>query len=359
MSAVTSSPLGSLDYRPAFPAGYAPGIGIVGCGGIAKDWHLPTYSRYGVEVVGVYDVLPEATRGIRDTFPFVGQVFADLDELLADPRIDIVDIATGPEVRVELIRRAVEAGKHVLAQKPLGLDVGAAREVVEDAERRGIRLAVNQNGRWSPPWRIATLLVEDGAIGDVIAITHLLDRPLPPLVGTHFEEVEHFTIFDFFVHWIDISRCWLDGKTIAGVRAHEYRPPNQPAGLATPVAAWVEVVCEDGANALIRSVGDARTKHPSCPFWVHGTDGTIRGSVLLGSDFVELERDGITSSFALEGAWYPEGFAGTLAELASAIAEDREPFNSARHNLLSLALTLAACRSADGGSRLVSLDELP
>jgi predicted dehydrogenase len=359
MSAVTSSPLGSLDYRPAFPAGYAPGIGIVGCGGIAKDWHLPTYSRYGVDVVGVYDVRPEATRGIRDTFPLVGQVFADLDELLADPRIDIVDIATGPEVRVELIRRAVEAGKHVLAQKPLGLDVGAAREVVEDAERRGIRLAVNQNGRWSPPWRIATLLVEDGAIGDVIAITHLLDRPLPPLVGTHFEEVEHFTIFDFFVHWIDISRCWLDGKTIAGVRAHEYRPPNQPAGLATPVAAWVEIVCEDGANALIRSVGDARTKHPSCPFWVHGTDGTIRGSVLLGSDFVELERDGITSSFALEGAWYPEGFAGTLAELASAIAEDREPFNSARHNLLSLAITLAACRSADGGSRLVSLDELP
>jgi predicted dehydrogenase len=359
MTAVSPSPLGSFDYRPAFPAGYAPGIGIVGCGGIAKDWHLPTYSRYGVEVVGVYDVLPEATRGICDAFPFVERVFPSLDELLADPRVDIVDIATGPEVRLELIGRAVEAGKHVLAQKPLALDIGAAREVVEDAERRGIRIAVNQNGRWSPPWRIATLLIEDGAIGDVIAITHVLDRPLPPLVGTHFEEVAHFTIFDFFVHWIDISRCWLDGKTIAGVRAHEYRPPNQPAGLATPVAAWVEIVCEDGTNALIRSVGDARTKHPSCPFWVHGTDGTIRGSVLLGSDFLELERDAITSRFALDGAWYPEGFAGTLAELASAIAEDREPFNSARHNLLSLAITLAACRSADGGSRLVSLDELP
>ena len=91
---------------------------------------------------------------------------------------------------------------------------------------------------------------------------------------------------------------------------------------------------------------------------MHGTEGTIRGSVLLGSDFVELEREGITSSFALEGAWYPDGFAGTLAELAGAIAEDREPFNSARHNLLSLAITLAACRSAEEGSRLVSLDEL-
>ena len=199
MTAVTPSPLGSLDYRPAFPSGYAPGIGIVGCGGIAKDWHLPTYGRYGVDVVGVYDVVPEATRGICDTFPFVGRVFPSLDDLLADPRIDIVDIATGPEVRLDLIARAVKAGKHVLAQKPLALDLGAARAVVEDAERRGIRVAVNQNGRWSPPWRIATLLVEDGAIGDVVVHHARARQAAAALVGTHFEEVEHFTIFDFFV----------------------------------------------------------------------------------------------------------------------------------------------------------------
>ena len=77
----------------------------------------------------------------------------------------------------------------------------------------------------------------------------------------------------------------------------------------------------------------------------------------LGSELVELERDGVTSPSTLEGTWNPDGFAGTLAELADAIAEDREPFNSARHNLLSLAITLAACRSAEEGSRLVSLDE--
>ncbi len=358
MSAVTSSPLGDLDYRPVFPPGYSPGVAIVGCGGIAKEWHLPTYARYGVNVIGVYDRVPEATHDVLKTFPFVKRVYASLDELLADPQVDIVDVATGPETRLDVIERAAAAGKHVLAQKPLALDVRAARESVENADRHGIKLAVNQNGRWSPPWRIATLLIEDGAIGDVVAVTHVLDKPLPPLVGTRFEEIEHFTIFDYFVHWIDISRCWLDGRPVAAVRAHEYRPPHEPAGLRTPSAAWVEIVYEDGANVFIRSIGDARTRRPSCPFWVHGTGGTIRGSVLLGSDFVELEREGITSSFALEGAWYPDGFAGTLAELAGAIAEDREPFNSARHNLLSLAITLAACRSAEEGSRLVSLDEL-
>jgi len=188
-------------------------------------------------------------------------------------------------------------------------------------------------------------------------VTHLLDKPLPPLVGTHFADVEHFTIFDHFIHWIDICRCWLNGRRVAAVRAHEYRPPNQPADLRTPVAAWVEILYEDGANAMIRVTGDVRTSRPSCPFWIHGTGGTIRGSVLVGAEFVELERDGITTAFDLEGTWVPDGFAGTLAELARAIAEDREPFNSARHNLLSLAITLAACRSAEQGSRLVAVDE--
>jgi hypothetical protein len=80
--------------------------------------------------------------------------------------------------------------------------------------------------------------------------------------------------------------------------------------------------------------------------------------VLLGSDFLELDRDGVVSRYVLDGAWYPDGFAGTLGELVSAIAEDREPFNSARHNLLSLEMTLAACLSAEQGSRAVTLDEV-
>jgi predicted dehydrogenase len=312
-----------------------------------------------VDVVGIYDPAPEATKGIQERFPFVRRVFRSLDELLADDEIEIVDVATRPDVRPELIRRAIDAGKHVLAQKPLALEVDAARSLVDEAEDRGVKVAVNQNGRWSPPWRIATLLIEQGAIGEVVAVTHLHDRPLPPLVGTHFDELEHFVIYDYFVHWIDICRCWFAGNTVETVRALDHRTPDQPDETKSPWAAWVAIQYADGASALIRSVGEARTKRPSCPFWVHGTEGTIRGSVLLGSDFVELEREGVTCGYTLDGAWYPDGFAGALGELVCAIAEDREPFNSARHNLLTLAMTLAACRSAEQGGRPVALDELP
>ena len=117
----------------------------------------------------------------------------------------------------------------------------------------------------------------------------------------------------------------------------------------------MEIRWASGANVLIRTVGDARTARPGAPFWIHGTEGTIRGSVLLGSDFLELDRDGEVVSIELEGAWYPDGLAGAMGELLSAIADDREPYNSARHNLLSLELTLAACRSADANGAPVAL----
>jgi predicted dehydrogenase len=352
-----SGPVVPPAYRPAFPSSYRPGVGIVGCGGIVKLAHLPAYTAYGVDVVGVFDVDPEATDGIQTQFPVVGKVFASVDELLADPRIDVVDIATHPGVRRGLIEQAIDAGRHVLSQKPFAVDLAAARALVEHADRSGVRLAVNQNGRWAPPWRIATLLIEQGQVGEVCAVTHLFEHDFDWTIGTPYDEIEHFVLYDFAVHWIDITRCWLADKAVATVSAREYRTPSQAPGQKAPWGALVVVDCTDGTSAVIRSVGVA-TRRPGNPFWVHGTEGTIRGSVRKQTDFVELERDGTSLRYSLEGEWLLDGFAGTMAELCSAIEEDREPFNSARHNLLTLEMTLAACRSADEGSRPVALAEV-
>jgi predicted dehydrogenase len=339
-----------LDHRPSFPQHYCPGIGIVGCGGIVRSSHLPSYARYGQRVVGVYDVRPEAMVGIREQFGV--ETFGELAELLSHPEVEIVDIATHPDVRPALIRDALAAGKHVLAQKPLAEDLDTARELVEEAERRGLRLAVNQNGRWAPAWRVATLLVEQGAIGDVVAVTHLYDHNYGFTLGTVFDEIRHLVLYDYSVHWFDITRCWLEGKTATTIRAREYRTPNQPRKSTARWGAWATIEYDDGSNALIRGVGGSATTRPSKPFWIHGSEGTIRGRVLgsgpvPGSELVELERDGARTRFELEGTWNSQGFAGTMGELVSSIAEEREPYNSARHNLLSLELTLAACRSAE------------
>ena len=252
-------------------------MGIVGCGGIVKLAHLPAYTAYGVDVVGVFDADPEATDGIQTQFPVVGKVFASVDELLADPRIDVVDIATHPGVRRGLIEQAIDAGRHVLSQKPFAVDLAAARALVEHADRSGVRLAVNQNGRWAPPWRIATLLIEQGKVGEVCAVTHLFEHDFDWTIGTPYDEIEHFVLYDFAVHWIDITRCWLADKAVATVSAREYRTPSQAPGQKAPWGALVVVDCTDGTSAVIRSVGVA-TRRPGNPFWVHGTEGTIRGA---------------------------------------------------------------------------------
>jgi predicted dehydrogenase len=341
----------SLDYKPSFPEDYRPGIGVVGCGGIVRSSHLPSYKRYGQRVVGVYDVRPEATVGFQQDYG-VETVFERLDDLLAHPEIEIVDIATHPDVRPALIRQALAAGKHVLAQKPLAEDLATAHDLVEEAERRGLALAVNQNGRFAPAWRVATLLIERGAIGDVVAVTHLYHHDYGFTLGTVFDEIEHLVLYDYSIHWFDITRCWLEGKTATAVRAREYRTPNQPPESTAPWGAWAAIEYDDGSSALIRGVGCAATARPNKPFWIHGSDGTIRGRVLgsgnvPGQEVVELERKEATTRFQLDGTWNSQGFAGAMGELVTAIAEGREPYNSARHNLLSLELTLAACRSAE------------
>jgi predicted dehydrogenase len=339
-----------LEHRPLFPDGYRPGIAIVGCGGVVRGGHLPAYEKYGCHVVGVHDESEELATSVG--LP----VFRTVDELLAHPEVQIVDVATPRESRLFIVRRALAAGKHVLAQKPLATDLEEARALVDEADLLSVRLAVNQNARWAPSWRVATLLIQQGAAGDAFSVTHLLEKRFDFVLDSpRLDAMPHFLLFDYCIHWIDISRCWLERDRPVEVRASDHRTPDQPPEARNGWGASVEIRYASGANVMIRTVGDVRTARPAAPFWIHGTDGTIRGSVLLGSEFLELDRDGETTRYELQGAWFPDGFAGTLAELLTAVAEDREPYNSARHNLLSLELTLAACRSAEQDGRPVSV----
>lgn len=352
-----TGPTAVPDYRPRFPTrGY--GIGVLGCGQIAQTAHLPAYGKYGLKVASVWSRTPATTQDVTDRFQFVESVAASAQELLADPAVDIVDIATPVEHRLDWVAAAVDAGKHVLSQKPLTTDLARLQPVLDHAAARGVRIAVNQNGRWAPAWRLATLLVDDGAVGEVVGVTHLHDKPLPPLAGTPFDDIEHMLLADYLVHWTDITRCWLRGKSVSTVRAVDSRTPLQPESARNPQAATMLLTCTDGATAALRVVGDVRTRRPACPFWIHGTEGTIRGSLLGGSDFLELERGELSTRFALDGQWFVDGFAGTMGELMCAVDEGRDPSNSAADNVATVSITLAACASAGRGGAEVDLGRM-
>ena len=346
-----------LDTGPRFPTDRS-GVAVLGCGTIAQSAHLPAYQRHGVGVTGVWSRTATTVTAVRERFPFVGRVYASAEELLADPEVRYVDLATGPDGRLAWIEAAVGAGKHVLAQKPLTLsadDLVRLPEVLARAEAAGVRVAVNHNGRWAPPWRVTTLLLRDRAIGEVVGVTHLHDKTLPPLAGTPFDRVPHMLLTDYLLHWVDITRCWLadgslgDDGLVTSVQAVDSRVPGQPDDARNPWSATLSLATVGGATATIRIVGNVVSSEPGCPFWVHGTRGTIRGSVLLESDGLEIDDGEDRTPVQLSGAWFVDGFAAALGELMCAVAENRQPENSAADAARSVALILAARGSAARG----------
>ncbi len=346
-----------LDLAPRFPSDPAArgGVAILGCGAIAQSAHLPAYAQHGVGVTGVWSRSPATTRDVRARFADVGRVYTSAEELLADPDVRYVDLATGPEGRLGWIEAAVAAGKHVLAQKPLTLDradLARLPAVLERARAAGVRVAVNHNGRWAPPWRAASLLIRDGAVGAVTGVTHLHDKPLPPLAGTPFDDVPHMLLTDYLLHWVDISRTWLaDGGAgpVTWVQAVDSRVPGQAAEARNPWSATLTLATAAGATATMRVTGSNVASEPGCPFWVHGTTGTVRGSVLLDSDRAEVDDGTTRTAVPLSGAWFVDGFAAAMGELMCAVVEDREPENSAADAARSVELVLAARDSADRG----------
>ena len=327
------------------------GIGIVGVGNIVRHAHLPAYARHGFRVAGAYDVSAPALAEAQASFD-LGRVHRSLADLLDDPAIDVVDVATRPEDRVAVMQAALRAGKHVLGQKPLATSLGAALDTVRLADAQGLKLAVNVNGRWAPPWLTTTRLVEHGIIGPPLAVTHQYDASFAWTIGTHFNDMAHFGLYDYSVHWLDIGLRWLRPARPEKLWAQESRLPIQPDDSHTPWEFDVRIQLTGGLTLGIRAFCGSPAAERSHPFTVHGTTGTIRGSVLEEGPLT-LEADGARAEITPTGTWFPDGFAGSMGELLTAIVEDREPDNSARDGLTTLEAVLGAVTSAESDGRAV------
>jgi predicted dehydrogenase len=337
------STLPALEYRPRNPENYRPGIGLIGCGAITMD-HLRAYRKAGYKVIAMCDIDADKAKERRKEFFPDATIYTDYVELLRNETVEIVDIATHPPDRPPIIKAALLAGRHVLSQKPFVLDLDVGQQLVELADKQGVRLAVNQNGRWAPHFSYIRAAIKAGLIGQVAAAHLSVHWDHGWVQGTEFEKVHHLVLYDFAIHWFDIVQCFLGPKKPQRVYASVARWPGQPVAPPLLAQALIEF---DGAQASLAF--DAYTCHqPHDRTYVAGTKGTIMSR---GPDFkkqtVRLEnKDGVLEP-ELEGVWFPDGFHGTMGELLCSIEENREPTISARENLKSLELCFAAVASAE------------
>ena len=246
--------------------------GVVGVGFIGVA-HVEALRRLGIQVAGVVGSTPEraAAKAEAANLP---QAYESLDALVAAPDFDVVHIASPNHVHAEQVRSCLEAGKHVVCEKPLALTAEDTADLVARAATAGLVNAVCFNIRFYPLNHQMAAMVRDGEIGAPRFITGsylqdwlLLDtdwnwRLVPKEAGNL------RAVADIGSHWLDLAR-FVTGKRVVEVMAdlHTFVPVRRhPSG---PVETFAgagrdddlieeEMSSDDGAGILLRFEDGAR-----------------------------------------------------------------------------------------------------
>ena len=331
------------------PVHYRPKIGMIGCGGICPA-HLRAYQKEGWDVVAFCSRHAASAEARRDEFYPDATVDMDYHELLARPEIDVVDITLHPGPRAAVIEAALKAGKHVLSQKPFVLNLSEGKRLAALAAACGRKLAVNQNGRWAPYFNFLRQAVRAGCIGEVQSVVMTLNWDHSWIEGTPFEQVRDIVLYDFGIHWFDMTAQLFHGRRARSVFAVNAATADQR--IQPPLIGSALVAFDSGVATLHF---DAHSRFgPRESICVIGSEGTLRaeGPICAAHDVSLFTAHGIAHP-VMEGSWFDDGFRGTMGELLSAIEDDREPTNSAASALPGLALCFAAVASARSGQSMV------
>jgi predicted dehydrogenase len=343
-AALAEVPAPALPYEPPMPRAYRPRIGVIGAGGIVSA-HLDAYRAAGWEVAAICNRTRAKAAAKAAEFAPKARVTDRWQDVLDDPAIDVVDITPHPADRLPILEAALKAGKHVLSQKPFVLDLDEGHRLVDLARAQGVKLAINQNGRWSPHMAWMRAAVRAGLVGEVISLHCTIHWNHGWIAGTPFERIEDLILYDFGIHWFDFAQSILGGRA-ESVFAMAGAAPGQTA--KAPLTAQALIRLDRGQASLV--FDGATPFGPRDATVITGTMGT------LTSDGPDLGRQEVTLTTAegrarpvLHGTWFNDGFRGAMGALLVAIEEDREPENGAEENLASLALAFAAIRSRRTG----------
>ncbi len=334
-----------LPYRLTNPKSYNPSIALIGCGGITAA-HLGAYKNAGYNVVALCDLDESRAVARQEGFYPNAQIYTDHNEVLKRDDIEVLDIATHPAARVPLIEEALNAGKHVLSQKPFVLDLAVGEKLIELADKKGVKLAVNQNGRWAPHIAYMRQAITQGVIGELSSADMSVHWDHSWVVGTPFDNIHDLVLYDFAIHWFDMLTCYFGDleadRVYAATRTATGQTPKPPL-LAHVIIDYPSAQATLSFNAATKFGQHDRTV-------LVGTNGTIQSNGPgLQDQTVTLYTEDGTDSPELEGKWFNDGFHGAMGELLCAIEEDRVPYNNPVDNLRSLALAFAAIGSAHDG----------
>lgn len=190
-------------------------IGIVGCGGIANSKHMPSLSRQpDVEMVAFCDLVEERAQKALETYGAEGaKCYTDYKELLKDETIDVVHVCTPNREHSFITVDALEAGKHVMCEKPMAINGEEAQKMLDAAARTGKKLTIGYQNRYRPDsWYLKRACAND-ELGEIYyAKAHAVRRRGVPTWGVFIDEYEQGggPLIDIGTHALDLTLWMMD-----------------------------------------------------------------------------------------------------------------------------------------------------
>ncbi|MCA9225099.1 MAG: Gfo/Idh/MocA family oxidoreductase [Planctomycetales bacterium] len=359
-----------LDYLPRMPKRRDVPIGCIGAGFIMADCHLVAYRQAGFNPVAIASRSASRAAEVAGRHG-IARTYDSYQQLMEDREIEVLDIAVPPDVQLEVIREAVQHADHVrgiLAQKPLGMNYAEAAEIVRLCREAGITLTVNQNMRYDQSVRACHDLLQSGRLGEPVFGT--IDMRAIPHWMPWQQRLGWVTLRIMSIHHLDTFRYWFGDpvRVFASVRpdprtsrqfAHEdgicLYILEYEGGLRA--SSWDDVwagPAREGAGADI-----------GIRWRVEGTEGMARGTIGWPSypertpstlDYTTVHDNGHWHQPRWPEVWFPDAFAGSMAQLLVALEENSPPEMSGEDNLRTMAL-VDACYLSARDHRAVSLDE--
>ncbi|MET0697608.1 MAG: Gfo/Idh/MocA family oxidoreductase [Acidimicrobiia bacterium] len=319
--------------------------GIIGIGNVVRSTMAPA-----MVVEPACDLVAAVSRnqGRADDFALeFGARFAysDYDEMLANPEVDAVFIATPNLFHADQVVAAARAGKHVFCDKPLGINVADARRALDACESAGVSLGVNFHNRHLPWVRDVSRLIAVGTIGDVRVVQLQVAsgprhydnwRADPVMAGLG-------SVHNVGVHGLDFLRVLLHSDPVEVMAMFDQAPGSGEVEML----ALIQLRFENGV--MVQYNANEKLRDPLNDIVIYGTQGRV-----VGRSFTRSRSDGelailTDAGETTTGYPAPEAHRLSLAAFTNAVLSGEEPNASGLDGLRSAQVCEAIERSAREG----------
>ena len=332
-----NDPLSLRQHWPE-PARRRP-IVIFGAGSITRDAHLPAYAKGGYKIAGIYD--PDRKKAAELGLP----VFASIEDAA---RVEgaVFDLATPPAAHAGILR-ALPEGAPALIQKPMGMDLAGATEILTVCRERRLLAAVNFQLRFAPMMIALRDAIAKGWLGEVVDVEMHGVMATPWSLWAFLDGLPRIEITMHSIHYLDSIRMMLGDPL--GIHAKTMGHPGHKVAQ-TRTSAILDYGDRVRCTLSINHDWDYGRPHQACEMRLAGTEGAAFLQLGVNLNYPKGEVDilqirpkaGDWMDVPLQGAWFPDAFTGRMHNLQRAAGGEEDLIAPVEDAWKTMALVEAA-----------------